>query len=67
MLYLGFGLEIPTPHCMQSRLASTKDDLMNRLNNALKQRDAAREDALLHANKLTKLQVLLLVPGSDQR
>ena len=33
---------------------------MNRLNNALKQRDAAREDALLHANKLTKLQVLLL-------
>ena len=42
---------------MQSRLKSTKEDLMNRLNNALKQRDAARENALVEADKLNKLQV----------
>ena len=30
---------------------------MNRLNNALRQRDAAREEALLAAEKLNKLQV----------
>ena len=34
---------------------------MNRLNNALKQRDAAREEALLQAEKLSKLQVLCLL------
>ena len=45
--------------CVQTRLKATKDDLMNRLNNALKQRDAAREDALVQAEKLTKLQVLV--------
>ena len=31
---------------------------MNRLNNALKQRDAAREESLLQGEKLSKLQVL---------
>jgi hypothetical protein len=33
-----------------------KDDLMTRLGNAIKQRDAAREEALLAAEKLNKLQ-----------
>ena len=41
---------------MQVRLKTTKDDLMNRLNNALKQRDAAREENLVQAEKLSKLQ-----------
>jgi myosin-5 len=41
---------------VQSKSASVKDDLMNRLSNAIKQRDAAREEALLAAEKLNKLQ-----------
>lgn len=40
----------------QAKAASVKDDLMNRLSNAIKQRDAAREEALLAAEKLNKLQ-----------
>ena len=42
---------------VQAKAASVKEDLMNRLNNALRQRDAAREEALLAAEKLNKLQV----------
>ncbi len=40
----------------QTKAASVKADLMTRLGNALKQRDAAREEALLAAAKLAKLQ-----------
>ena len=42
--------------CVQSKAAATKEDLMTRLSNAVKQRDAAREEALLAAEKLNKLQ-----------
>ncbi len=42
--------------CAQAKSANVKDDLMNRLSNAIKQRDAAREEALLAAEKLNKLQ-----------
>ena len=41
---------------LQAAAAAVKNDLMNRLNNALKQRDAAREEALLATEKLNKLQ-----------
>ena len=41
---------------VQSKAAATKEDLMTRLSNAVKQRDVAREDALLAAEKLNKLQ-----------
>ena len=41
---------------LQSKAQATKDDLMNRLSNACKQRDAAREEALLSSEKLAKLQ-----------
>ncbi|CAL8460835.1 g366 [Coccomyxa elongata] len=41
---------------IEAKSASVKDDLMNRLSNAIKQRDAAREEALLAAEKLNKLQ-----------
>ena len=40
----------------QSKAAATKEDLMTRLSNAVKQRDAAREEALLAVEKLNKLQ-----------
>jgi hypothetical protein len=42
--------------CMQSAAENVKADLMNRLNNAVKQRDAAREEALLATQKLSQLQ-----------
>ncbi len=42
--------------CLQAKAAATKEDLMTRLSNAVKQRDAAREEALLAAEKLNKLQ-----------
>jgi hypothetical protein len=42
--------------CAQAKAQAVKDDLMNRLNNAIKQRDAAREEALVAAEKLVKLQ-----------
>ena len=48
-VHLGVG-------CMQSKAKTTKDDLMNRLNNALKQRDMAREEALSNGDKLAKVQ-----------
>ncbi|CAL5219117.1 g891 [Coccomyxa viridis] len=41
---------------IESKAAATKEDLMTRLSNAVKQRDAAREEALLAAEKLNKLQ-----------
>ncbi|KAK9844720.1 hypothetical protein WJX74_005896 [Apatococcus lobatus] len=41
---------------LESKAQATKDDLMNRLSNACKQRDAAREEALLSSEKLAKLQ-----------
>ncbi len=44
------------PTLAQSKAAATKEDLMTRLSNAVKQRDAAREEALLAVEKLNKLQ-----------
>lgn len=41
---------------LQGKAKTTKDDLMNRLNNAIKQRDAAREESLSTGDKLAKLQ-----------
>ena len=41
---------------VESRATAIRDDLMNRLNNSLKQRDAAREEALLSKEELKKLQ-----------
>lgn len=40
----------------QTKAAGVKADLMTRLGNAIKQRDAAREEALLAGEKLNKLQ-----------
>lgn len=52
------AVSVPTSACSQveSRATAVRDDLMNRLNNALKQRDAAREEALLSKEELKKLQ-----------
>ncbi|KAK9815009.1 hypothetical protein WJX73_004719 [Symbiochloris irregularis] len=54
---------------VEGKLKSTKDDLMNRLNNAIKQRDAAREESLLANDRLAKLQEEMeggnLVPIAD--
>ena len=41
---------------LQTAAENVKADLMNRLNNAVKQRDQAREDLLLATQKLTQLQ-----------
>ena len=41
---------------VQAAAAAVKTDLMNRLNNAIKQRDAAREEALLATQKLNQFQ-----------
>lgn len=41
---------------MQNKGIAVKDDLMTRLNNALKQRDAAREELLLAQEELKKLK-----------
>ena len=41
---------------MQAAAENVRADLMNRLNNAVKQRDAAREEALLATQKLSQLQ-----------
>ena len=41
---------------VESKATAVREDLMNRLNNALKQRDAAREEALLSKEELKKLQ-----------
>ncbi|KAK9809830.1 hypothetical protein WJX72_000004 [[Myrmecia] bisecta] len=41
---------------LEAKAAALKDDLMTRLSNALKQRDAAREELLLATEKLNKLQ-----------
>jgi hypothetical protein len=42
--------------CRQSKAGAQVKDLMNRLNNAVKQRNAAREEALLASEKLKKLE-----------
>ena len=44
----------------QTKAANVKADLMTRLGNAIKQRDAAREEALLAGEKLNKMQARLL-------
>ncbi|KAK9836002.1 hypothetical protein WJX81_005192 [Elliptochloris bilobata] len=41
---------------LETKAVGVKADLMTRLGNAIKQRDAAREEALLAAEKLNKLQ-----------
>lgn len=41
---------------MQSKASGQVKDLLNRLNNAVKQRNAAREEALLASQNLKKLE-----------
>ena len=41
---------------LQAKAGAQVKDLMNRLNNAVKQRNAAREEALLASEKLKKLE-----------
>lgn len=49
---------IPSPPPRpQSKAQAEKADLMNRLNNAVAQRNAAREEALMLEAKLKQLQV----------
>ena len=44
-------------HCfLQNKGIAVKDDLMTRLSNAIKQRDVAREEALLAKEELKKMQ-----------
>ena len=42
--------------CVQSKASGQVKDLLNRLNNAVKQRNAAREEALLASQNLKKLE-----------
>ena len=48
------GCELFSP--LQTAAEAVKADLMNRLNNAVKQRDAAREETLAAQTQLSKLQ-----------
>lgn len=50
----GFSCPLIYP---QSKAQAEKADLMNRLNNAVAQRNAAREEALMLEAKLKQLQV----------